>query len=250
MNYYPFHIGDFSKDAAHLSLKEEGVYRRLIDMYYSTEKLLPLDMRAITRFIRARGEEELVEEILEEFFTKTSKGFRHTRIEKELKKYKEKSKKASKSAKARWNKPSKETEKPCERNANASETHNEGNANQEPITNNQEPNNKEGESNDSNPPAETPPKKTGFQKPNLQEVYECFLEKTESDLLAKTESQKFINHYQSNGWKVGKNSMKDWKAAVSGWVSRMKNYEKPERHEPSDIDFNSTGWSAELDISH
>ncbi len=29
--------------------------------------------------------------------------------------------------------------------------------------------------------------------------------------------QQFINHYTSNGWKVGKNPMKDWKAAVRSW---------------------------------
>ena len=29
--------------------------------------------------------------------------------------------------------------------------------------------------------------------------------------------EKWFNHYQSNGWKVGKNPMKDWKAAVRKW---------------------------------
>lgn len=32
--------------------------------------------------------------------------------------------------------------------------------------------------------------------------------------------QRFIDYYQSNGWKVGKNPMKDWKAAVRNWESR------------------------------
>lgn len=32
--------------------------------------------------------------------------------------------------------------------------------------------------------------------------------------------QRFIDYYESNGWKVGKNPMKDWKAAVRGWASR------------------------------
>lgn len=27
----------------------------------------------------------------------------------------------------------------------------------------------------------------------------------------------FFNHYQANGWKVGKNAMKDWRAAVRTW---------------------------------
>lgn len=32
--------------------------------------------------------------------------------------------------------------------------------------------------------------------------------------------QRFIDYYQSNGWKVGKNQMKDWKAAVRTWEQR------------------------------
>ena len=34
--------------------------------------------------------------------------------------------------------------------------------------------------------------------------------------------QRFIDYYQSNGWKVGKNSMKDWKAAVRTWEQKDK----------------------------
>ena len=32
--------------------------------------------------------------------------------------------------------------------------------------------------------------------------------------------QRFMDYYQSNGWKVGKNPMKDWKAAVRTWEQR------------------------------
>ena len=32
----------------------------------------------------------------------------------------------------------------------------------------------------------------------------------------------FYDHYESNGWKVGKNSMKDWEAAARGWASRER----------------------------
>jgi hypothetical protein len=34
--------------------------------------------------------------------------------------------------------------------------------------------------------------------------------------------QRFIDHYTSNGWMVGKNKMKDWKAAVRTWEQREK----------------------------
>jgi hypothetical protein len=34
------------------------------------------------------------------------------------------------------------------------------------------------------------------------------------------EAQKFINHYESKGWMVGKNRMQSWKSALSGWKLR------------------------------
>jgi hypothetical protein len=41
-------------------------------------------------------------------------------------------------------------------------------------------------------------------------------------IYASNESTKFMDHYSSNGWKVGKNKMKDWRRAVSGWVTRWR----------------------------
>lgn len=32
--------------------------------------------------------------------------------------------------------------------------------------------------------------------------------------------QKFFDYYTANGWKVGRNAMKDWRAAVRNWESR------------------------------
>jgi hypothetical protein len=32
---------------------------------------------------------------------------------------------------------------------------------------------------------------------------------------------KFVDYYESKGWKIGKNSMKDWKAAVRTWKSNQ-----------------------------
>lgn len=37
----------------------------------------------------------------------------------------------------------------------------------------------------------------------------------------------FIDHYTSNGWMVGRNKMKDWKAAVRNWNSRQDEYARP-----------------------
>ena len=33
------------------------------------------------------------------------------------------------------------------------------------------------------------------------------------------EMTKFVNHYESNGWKVGRNPMRSWQHAVGNWAS-------------------------------
>ena len=40
--------------------------------------------------------------------------------------------------------------------------------------------------------------------------------------------QRFVDHYTSNGWMVGKNKMKDWKAAVRTWEKNGK--DAPQKH--------------------
>lgn len=52
----------------------------------------------------------------------------------------------------------------------------------------------------------------GFRKPTLVEFVDYG--KTLEPPMPVDESFSAYNHYQSNGWKVGKNPMKDWKAAV------------------------------------
>jgi hypothetical protein len=34
------------------------------------------------------------------------------------------------------------------------------------------------------------------------------------------DAESFFMYYQSNGWQVGKNKMKCWKSAATGWLSR------------------------------
>ena len=59
-------------------------------------------------------------------------------------------------------------------------------------------------------------KKQPFKKPTVVEIYDYACEKlSNDDALAFTE--KFHAHYEANGWKVGRNQMKDWKAAVRTW---------------------------------
>ena len=43
------------------------------------------------------------------------------------------------------------------------------------------------------------------------------------------DTQRFVDFYESKGWMVGKNKMKDWKAAVRSWQQRDKSEAKPQQ---------------------
>ena len=45
------------------------------------------------------------------------------------------------------------------------------------------------------------------------------------------DAEYFIDHYESNGWKVGKNPMKDWKATVRNWERSKIGERKETRYE-------------------
>lgn len=96
MNYYPFHIGDYLTETAHLSWVEDCAYRRLLDLYYSREQRIPQDVSQAARLCRAisKDERKAVETVLSEFFTPTESGWSHTRCETEIGKALESAKRA------------------------------------------------------------------------------------------------------------------------------------------------------------
>jgi hypothetical protein len=59
-------------------------------------------------------------------------------------------------------------------------------------------------------------KKPSFVKPTVKEIFDYACEKLSNDDALKF-TEKFHAHYEANGWKVGRNQMKDWKAAVRKW---------------------------------
>lgn len=86
MHTYDFHIGDYARDTAHLSLLEHGVYRLLLDRLYSDEAPLPLDVTKLTRKLGAKTttEQNAVATVLDEFFHQTPEGYTHKRVIQEL----------------------------------------------------------------------------------------------------------------------------------------------------------------------
>lgn len=59
-------------------------------------------------------------------------------------------------------------------------------------------------------------KRTTFVAPSLQEVSDYISEKGYT-----VDARQFVDFYESKGWMVGSNKMKDWRAAVRTWTRRQ-----------------------------
>ena len=70
-------------------------------------------------------------------------------------------------------------------------------------------------------------KKPSKMSPPTQEEVNSFAAES---LLNTNEAKKFFCYYDSNGWRVGKNPMKNWKSAFKGWCARAT--ETPSRAQP------------------
>jgi len=143
MHYYKFNIADWSLGTAHLSLTEEAIYFRLINFYYDSESPIQLETQSVFRRLRMANESVIAQQILDEFFVKTDRGYVHTRCDELLKEYR-KTIKNNRSNGAKGGRPSKinaSSETETEPSGLFSETQIEPthNPNQEPLTTNQEP---------------------------------------------------------------------------------------------------------------
>jgi uncharacterized protein YdaU (DUF1376 family) len=153
MNYYEHHLGDYARDASHLSMLREGAYRRLLDVYYGRERPLPPDPDDYHDLARcvSKAERDAVDYVLRKFFDLREDGWHQKRCDEEIIRFRAKSEAAKASANARWSHNG--------RNANASANgmrpHSEGNALQSPVSSLQSPGKN---------PTPTPPKGGGGLK--------------------------------------------------------------------------------------
>jgi hypothetical protein len=136
-------------------------------------------------------------------------------LKKEIEKMQDRRNKAVTAANQRWNK-SMRTQ--CERNANASFEQCSPTPTPTPTS--------------SPTPSPTPTNKGGrFVKPTDQEVSEYA--KSINFVLSGDD---FVDFYESKGWLIGKNPMRDWKAAVRTWKSkRTAENEKAQKPKPRNM---------------
>jgi|AntAceMinimDraft_18_1070375.scaffolds.fasta_scaffold19741_7 uncharacterized protein YdaU (DUF1376 family) len=85
MYYYRFHIGDYKRSTDHLTNGEDIAYRRLLDMYYETESVIPLETKQVAR--RLRLDLNDLQIVLDEFFEKTEQGYLHHYCESQIQEY-------------------------------------------------------------------------------------------------------------------------------------------------------------------
>lgn len=160
-----------------------GLWWAIIEMLHEQKGYLPTDYSNIAYELRTDCER--ITKVIESYDLFLIKDGRFTsqRVIDNLKYREDKSTKASASANVRWH------------NANALQTHSEGNA----IKG-----------------KERKGKNKVFVAPTLEEVVAY-----KQETLSIVDPQDFIDFYASKGWKVGRESMKDWKASFR----RAKNWE-------------------------
>lgn len=73
--------------------------------------------------------------------------------------------------------------------------------------------------------------KTRFQKPKIDEI-EAYIKEKKMHF----DASQFYDHYESNGWMVGRTHMKDWKAACRTWESKRKDMPVKESDETNESD--------------
>ena len=160
-----------------------GIYWSLIEELYQNANALQTNYKRIAFDMRV--DEKTIKSIIENFdlFIVENEYFGSLSVQRRLDMRNEKSNKARESAQKRWSK-----------DANALPTQSDSNAIKESKV------------------KET--KRKVFIKPKIEDIKNEF---------PNFNAEHFFNYYESNGWMVGRNKMKDWKATVKNWMAKDYN---------------------------
>lgn len=64
----------------------------------------------------------------------------------------------------------------------------------------------------------------------------------------RIDPERFVAYYESNGWKVGRNSMRDWRAACRTWARGNSTGSKPNAPTPTALQFDQRDYTG-VDLS-
>ncbi len=169
-----------------------GIYWAIVERLHANGGYMRTDCERIAWALRL-PEHHKIEKIINDYqlFIVNGEQFTSQRVLDNIKQRKSKSLKAKQSARIRWD-------------ATAMRPQCDGNAIKERKGKERKEDKDTTPLNDSNPPK---------NKPENLESVKAFC----SEVSSSVDPQKFYDYYESNGWKVGKNKMKDWKAAFRNW---------------------------------
>ena len=202
MHYYQFNIGDYVSHTAHLTDSEDLTYRRLLDLYYQTEKSFDVaDLPKVTR--KVKSNEETVMLILQEFFdfNTNDNSWHNKRADSEIKAYQSKADSARKANQIRWG---------SERHLK-SDTSQILNIKQETINNIEEL---------------KPKKKVETKETQLPDDYtpndKHYQLAKELNININQELLKFSDYHKSKGSKF-----KSWDYALNTWLRNAADFKRP-----------------------
>jgi uncharacterized protein YdaU (DUF1376 family) len=202
MHYYQFNIGDYVSHTAHLTNDEDLTYRRLLDLYYQTEKSFDVaDLPKVTR--KVKSNEETVMLILHEFFefNTNDNSWHNKRADSEIKAYQSKADSARKANQIRWG---------SERHLK-SDTNQILNIKQETINNIEEL---------------KPKKKVETKETQLPDDYtpndKHYQLAKELNININQELLKFSDYHKSKGSKF-----KSWDYALNTWLRNAADFKRP-----------------------
>lgn len=221
-----------------------GIFWRIIEiMAQSNDGYLSADFNLLGYLLREKN--ELVKSVVCDFglfeFSTDSKSFTSNRLQRNIISAVEKSEKMRqagiKSGESRKNKSSTEVQQEFNKcSTDVQQEFNKSSINAEQIKINEIKRNetKKDISFDS-PKGETQEKGPvkRFVKPTIEEINDYgqgYLK--EKGYLCQFNAERFFDFYESNGWKVGKNPMKDWKATVRNWIGN-NDYNSPSPTKPT-----------------
>lgn len=185
-----------------------GVYWAIVEDLYQNANAMRTDCDGIAYDLRVHC--DLVRSVLFDFnlFIHDGDMFGSMSIQKRIDERNERSVKARQSANKRWGKPD---------DANAMRTQCEGNAIKE----------RKGKEIKGNDNTDTTVSVRRFTPPTRQDVDDY----AKSEMIgSNTSVDKFHDYYTANGWKVGRNAMKDWRAAFRNWIKNEKQYQSNGTH--------------------
>lgn len=82
------------------------------------------------------------------------------------------------------------------------------------------------------------PKPPRFSPPTVEEV-RAYCQERKNGI----DPQRFVDYYQARGWKLGKESMKDWKATVRTWERKEGQYGAPEHDNSGEAAGSAKKWN-------